>query len=266
MRFAAGKTVFALLFCLLPLAGGAHFQVILPSADIVGADDPRQISLELFFGHPFEGHGMVMDAPAEFGVMADGRKTALTQSLQQTTIRDHKAWMTKYDLRRPGDYLFFAEPAPYWEPAEDCFIVHCTKVCVSAFGAETGWDAEIGMKSEIVPLTRPYGLYAGNLFSGIVKVGGKPAPFVNVEIEHLNQDGARQAPADPFKTQVVKTDANGVFHYAMPWAGWWGFAALTESGETISRDGEPKAIELGAVMWVRAAEPKTTSPPARGAQ
>jgi cobalt/nickel transport protein len=263
MSSAARQTVLIALVSLFSIASQAHFQMILPSADIVGVNDGRRISLDLFFCHPFEGHGMHMEKPAAFGVMADGKKTDLTGSIRQETINGHKGWRTGFDLRRPGDYLFYTEPQPYWEPAEDCYIVHCVKVCVSAFGAQTGWDAEIGMRAEIIPLARPYGLYAGNLFSGIVKVGGKPLPLAEVEVEYYNPDRAYAAPADPFITQIVKTDANGVFHYAMPWAGWWGFAALTEAEETIRKDGVVKPVELGAVMWVKAVEPQASPAPAQ---
>jgi cobalt/nickel transport protein len=51
-------------------------------------------------------------------------------------------------------------------------------------------------------------------------------------------------------TQVVKADADGVFTYAVPRAGWWGFAALNTSDQKIKRDGEDKDIEIGAVIWV----------------
>jgi len=56
--------------------------------------------------------------------------------------------------KRPGVYAFFMEPNPYWEPAEDCFIVHYTKTVVTAFGDDEGWDEEIGLKTEIVPLSK----------------------------------------------------------------------------------------------------------------
>ena len=36
-----------------------------------------------------------------------------------------------------------------------------------------------------------------------------------------------------------------------PNAGWWGFAALNTAPETMTQDGEEKAVELGAVIWVR---------------
>ena len=57
-------------------------------------------------------------------------------------------------------------------------------------------------------------------------------------------------------TQVVKTDANGVFAYAAPWAGWWGFAALNTAAEKMDYKGQPKNVELGAVLWLEFAAPK----------
>ena len=51
-------------------------------------------------------------------------------------------------------------------------------------------------------------------------------------------------------TQVLKADANGIFSYAAPASGWWGFAALQEADFQIDHDGQPKNVELGAVIWV----------------
>jgi cobalt/nickel transport protein len=49
-------------------------------------------------------------------------------------------------------------------------------------------------------------------------------------------------------TQTIKADGNGLFTYATPVAGWWGFAALNEADYTILRDGVDKGVELGAVI------------------
>ena len=59
-------------------------------------------------------------------------------------------------------------------------------------------------------------------------------------------------------TQVVRTDDQGIFTYAMPWDGWWGFAALAEAPEKVkSPDGkEEVGVELGAVLWIRAEKVK----------
>jgi cobalt/nickel transport protein len=171
--------------------------------------------------------------------------------LKAKQIGEFSAWEANYRVRTPGDHIFYVEPKPYWEPAEDCFIVHYTKVVVNSLGVEEGWDEEVGLKTEIVPLTRPYGLWAGNVFQGIVKVNGKPAPGTEVEVEYYNKEGKIEAPGDPMITQVVKADPNGVFTYAMPQAGWWAFAALNTDEGKMKHNGEQKPVEIGAVLWVR---------------
>ena len=230
---------------------GAHFQGLIPSDDMITKSDDKTISFNLIFFHPFEGHYMNMAKPNQFGVLFRGKKRNLLSTLKEKSMKGFSTWQTTYKAGRPGDYIFYVEPKPYWEPAEDCFIIHYTKVIINAFGVEEGWDEEVGLKTEIIPLTRPYGLYTGNVFRGIVKVDGKAAPFTEVEVEYYNRDGKLEASADPFITQVVKTDGNGVFTYAMPKAGWWTFAALNEDKKKIEYKGEPKSVEIGAVLWVK---------------
>ena len=163
----------------------------------------------------------------------------------------HQGWQATYPIQRPGVYTFHMEPQPYWEPAEDCFIVHYTKTVVTAFGDDEGWDAEIGLPTEIVPLAKPFGLYAGNVFQGIVKLNGKPVPYAEVEVEYYNQDGKAQAPTEYMITQTIKADQNGLFTYAAHRAGWWGFAALNEADFKLkTTSGEEQGVELGAVLWV----------------
>ena len=160
----------------------------------------------------------------------------------------------RYTIRRPGDHVFYVIPAPYFEPAEECFIVHYTKVVVHALGLQEGWDAEIGLKTEIIPLTRPYGIWAGNVFQGIVKAFGRPVPYAEIEVEYL-ADGKIEAPAEPFVTQVIKADQNGVFTYACPKAGWWSFAALSEDRVNMKHsDGKNYPVEIGALFWIKVYE------------
>ena len=255
MSLKSLKASFFITSVLFANIASAHFQMIIPSDDMVQQDEPRKVHLDIRFWHPFEGFGMNMAMPEQFGVMFKGNKIDLKSQLKadKQTDRRNKTFTTytlDYDLKRPGDYVFYTEPKPYWEPTEDKYIVHCTKTVVNAFGMEEGWDAEVGMKAEIVPLTRPYGLWDGNVFQGIVKVHGKPAPFTTVEVEYYDEVGNMKAPADPMITQVVKADANGVFTYAMPWGGWWGFAALNTDDKKMMHDGKEYPVELGAVLWL----------------
>lgn len=256
----------ASLMILAANPASAHFGTITPSDDIVTQDDDKTLNIEVKFIHPLEGHYMEMVKPKQFGVMHGKKKTDLLSTLKEAKGKsaDQKKmfgfWKTDYKIKRPGDYTFFVEPTPYWEPAEDCFIIHYTKVCVNALGLEEGWDRPVGLETEIIPLTRPYGLWTGNLFTGQVMLKGKPVPFAEVEVEYLNESPGNISvivpPADPYVTQVVKADSNGVFSYAMPKAGWWGFAALNEADWKIKHDGQEKGVEIGAVYWVNTRDMK----------
>ena len=54
---------------------------------------------------------------------------------------------------------------------------------MAALGDEEEWDQEVGLKAEIIPLTRPFGVSAGNVFRGLVKFNGKPLPGADVEVD-----------------------------------------------------------------------------------
>ncbi len=229
----------------------AHFGMVIPSDSMIMQGENSVVRIVLSFSHPFEEAGMELTKPRVFGVMANGKKLDLLNRLIKTQVMGHTAWRTEYKINRPGVYIFYMVPKPYWEPAEDCFIVHYTKSVVTAFGDDEGWDEEVGLKTEIVPLAKPFGLYAGNVFQGIVKLDGRPVPFGEVEVEFYNKDGKAQAPSDYMTTQTIKADKNGVFTYAVPVSGWWGFAALNNADFKLSHDGEEKDVELGAVLWIR---------------
>lgn len=229
----------------------AHFGMVIPSDNMVMQDDSRKVELVLSFSHPFEMVGMPLVKPLEFFMVKDGKKQNLNATLQETKVMDRKAWKAEYTIKRPGAYTFVMEPEPYWEPAEDCFIVHYTKTIVAAFGDDEGWDSELGLKTEIVPLSKPFGLYATNVFQGIVKLDGRVVPYAEVEVEFFNEDKKAHAPSDYMVTQTLKADGNGVFTYAAPVAGWWGFAALNTSDKKMMHNNEKKDIELGAVLWVK---------------
>jgi cobalt/nickel transport protein len=239
----------------VPLEATAHFQELIPSTEIVDADTGGDLTLALTFTHPMErGPAMAMGEPAAFGVLTADGKQDLKDALNPVDVDGKRAYQASFTVPRPGGYIFYIAPEPYWEPAEGVMIVHYTKSVVDAYGAEEGWDRLVGLPVEIEPLTRPYGLWAGNVFTGVVKKAGEPVPFAEVEVEWRN-DGSVEPPAAPFVTQVLKADANGVFSYAMPRAGWWGFAALIEGDEPMQNpDGEEVPVEEGALIWVRARE------------
>ncbi|MCH8531197.1 MAG: DUF4198 domain-containing protein [Saccharospirillum sp.] len=244
------RTLTAVALSIAATTASAHFGMIIPSDAMVEQQGNRVVSLDIAFAHPFEQYGMTLVRPSQFSVIYDGEATDLTDRLETSSYLGSDSFSLEYELTRPGVYLFAMAPEPYWEPAEDAFIIHYTKTYVAAFGDDEGWDAEAGFPTEIMPLTRPFGLWAGNVFQGIVMTDGEPVPYAEVEVEFINTDSAITAPSELMITQTILADANGVFTYAAPRAGWWGFAALSEADYTLTMNGEEKEVELGAVIWV----------------
>lgn len=241
---------------LLVLAMGssafAHFGMAIPSGPEATMKQ-RKLDIDFSFSHPFAGVGMDLVKPKQAGVFFEGKITNILPSLKAKKIMDFPSWTTNYTFKRPGVYSFFMEPTPYWEPAEDSFIIHYTKVSIPAFGGDEGWDEPVGLKTEIIPLLRPFGNYAGNTFVGQVLLDGKALPNAEVEVELYNK-GRFKNPSDYHETQVIKADANGIFSFSCPQEGWWGFAALSEADFTMPAPsgpdkGKQKGVEIGAVFW-----------------
>ena len=235
-----------LYLVLLSVFANAHFLTFIPSSDNVSNQNNSTITFEMMFIHPFEQTGMTMEKPV--GIFLESKKNSL--DLKKTEKFDHLAWDSSYKIKRPGVYKFFVEPKPYFEINEEKFISHVPKVIISAFGREDNWDEPLGLKYEIIPMTKPFGLYSGNLFQGKVLHNGKVASNVEVEVEFYNTLGLK-APTDAHITQVVKTDDNGIFSFVMNNKGWWGFAALIEEGGKKYK-GKEYPIENGALLWIKA--------------
>jgi len=241
---------------LLPLSAQAHFLLLKPSTDIVEGSSARKIEIEARFTHPMEGGPNMPFKPVKSGVFINGRTLPIKWERREVAAEPGSKEKVPYytaevKLRRPGVYQFFIVPDYYFEPAEEKFIRQIAKVVVDAYGVENGWDRPIGLKAEIVPVTRPFGIWEGNTFVGRVYFNGRPAPNITVEVEYLNTRGIK-VPASPFITQTVKTDKDGYFYYTIPWAGWWGFSAIGNGGKRRYKDGKLYPVELDAVMWVKA--------------
>ena len=228
----------------------AHFLQLIPEQDVLPNGGP--VAVDIRFSHPMDG-GPVMEMarPEQVGLATADGVEALGDALEPVTVDGKQAWSLDLDLARPGGATLFVEPTPYWEPAEGKYIVHYTKVFLDSYATGEGWDREVGLPVEIRSLVRPTGVWTGNVFRGVVLRDGAPVPHAEIEVEYLN-DGGVTAPNDAFVTQVIKADGDGHFAYAMPRAGWWGFAALLEAEETMtSPAGDDVPVELGGLIWVR---------------
>ena len=245
----------------------AHFQMIYtPESALQKA---KTIDLKLVFTHPFEaGHTMDMGKPEQFFVVRKEKKKDLLSTLKPITwtslTNNGAAYETTYKLRGMGDNVFCLVPSPYMEKEEDAYIQQITKVVINTGGFPTDWDAEIGLPAEIVPLDKPYALWTGNVFRGIVKSNGNPVPFAEIEVEYMNhepvlsknafsQKADVEAPQDAFVTMTIKANGDGEFSFGIPKAGWWGFCALGAGPDTEYKG---KELSQDAVIWIQAKDMK----------
>jgi cobalt/nickel transport protein len=244
-------------------AAQAHFQLLYTPEMLL--ETPAEIDLALIFGHPMENtHTMDMGPPEAFFVLFRGEKTDLTDSLEAVDWQgpgegSAQAYKASYSIRRNGDYLFALVPEPYMEASEDIYIQQLTKTIVNKGAMPTGWNepigAPMGLPTEIVPLNKPYQVFAGSTFTGQLLAEGEPAAGVECEIEYINSTLDLQANRTSQETLgpvpktglVTITDANGVFTFGIPRPGIWGFACL---GSGPDKEHKGKELSQDAVLWI----------------
>jgi len=247
---------------ILTTSAFAHFQMLYtPNTALVKG---QTIEQKHIFTHPFaDEHTMDMAGVEEFYVINKEKKTDLKPTLKSITFQGHhnsgKAYESTYKARKMGDHVFVMKPTPYFEANEGAYIQQITKSIINVAGAPTNWDAELGLKAEIVPLTKPYAIWEHGSFTGIVKSNGKVVPNAEIEVEYLNRDvdmknnkmgsSRVEAPQDAFVTMTIKANKDGEFTFSIPKAGFWGFCALGAGSDTEYKG---KELSQDAVIWVEA--------------
>lgn len=249
--------------CLYAGAAQAHFQMVY-TPDLL-LDRGGKITLKTPFTHPAaSGHVMSAEQPEAFYQIRKGKKTDLLPALKPINWNSAEntgpAFEADVRLRGLGDNIFVYKSAPYLEEAEDIYIQQITKTIVNVGSLPTQWNEEFGLKAEIVPLTKPYAIYEGGTFSGVVKSQGEPVPFAEIEVEYINYEPdlatntfsatpTLNPPAEAFVTMTIYADANGTFTFGIPKAGQWGFCAL---GVGPVKEHKGKELSQDAVIWVQA--------------
>ena len=252
-------------------AASAHFVVMYtPSTALNRASD---VPFNIVFTHAFSGGPtMGMEKPEKFyysrGHRFGDNDVDLMEYLEPVewetgngdeTAQAWRANIPRKEMRSLGDYQIVLEPAPYLEEEEDLYIQQFTKVMVNVGGVPGNWAETVGLPAEIEALNKPYANWTGAVFRGIVLSDGLPVPFTQVEVEYLNHpldvennrfedEGLINAPHPSLEAMVILTNEFGEFSFAMPKAGWWGFAALTVGPERVYNG---KNLSQDAILWVQ---------------
>ena len=245
---------------LLPVAAQAHFLLEYTTDTMI--DRPGDVPVKLVFWHPMSvGHVMALDKPQEFYAIHNGETIDLMDTLTPSTFNggenENPAFLGSVPVKRSGDYVLVTVPQPYYEESEDIFIQQITKAYLNRNELPTDWDQPQGLKTEILPLNKPYNVITGSTFTGQVLSEGEPVAGAEIEIEYMaaepsfetNAASDPQAKPMPGGAVVAISDANGYFTFGVPKAGYWGFAALGSGPDT---EHEGKELSQDAVIWIRA--------------
>ena len=242
----------ALVLAAFPSAH-AHFPILIHDA-AMGATNGT-VTVTYAAGHPFE-LDMEPAAKPERLLYLDGRgqATNLTASLQATWFRGDTnagAWQPRLEPTR-GDGLLALDSAASVDASQKTLYREYVKVCLHR-GRQDGWHRRTGQPLEIVPLTRPYGLRPGMVFTGKLMRGAAPVANTEVYFERLNdrRPDPGSLPPEPLITFAVRTDGTGQFTVALPDPGWWVLGAYVDDLGTVRHDGKDYRLEGFAGLWLR---------------
>lgn len=242
-----------------PAHPGADAPTPPPAPELPSIDE--QVDVLITMMRPFQNQGLVMDMPQLFAVLRYDNASPVKDGLVQPERRDllgdveeigyldQKAWGANVALTTPGLYQFIIEGRPWWDAAQGQFLQHYVKTMLPVHGVERGWDQPVGQTFEIQALTRPFGLTAPALFTGVALLNGKPLPNAAVRMARINTE-KRSVPTPWHEELSARTDKAGQFSFILNQPGWWCCTANTPGDPLKGSDGAPKPLSLGALLWL----------------
>ena len=226
------------------------------------SDISEEVDLLITMMHPFAHEGLPMSMPQLFAVLrhdADSRREGnrrqperrdLLGDVEEILYLGKKAWGANVALPHPGLYQFIMETRPWWSADRERFLQHYVKAILPVYGVENGWEQPADLRFEIIPATRPFGLTSPCIFTGrVVAAGGKPMVDTDITMTRINTDG-RKVPTRWHENMAARTDNNGRFAFVLNKPGWWCCEATTRGDPLKGPDGQPRELELGALLWL----------------
>ena len=252
-----GLAVSVVMFVVSVQPAFAHFPMLIhdsPFANVNGV-----VNLMFAVGHPYEQEYADPSMPEKVtALLPTGQTVDLTASLTEGTYTVDELTANVFEFtftpEQPGDYIIALDSKPEYG-LNNTLYQEFLKVCVHA-QEQNGWEQRTGQPLEIVPLTRPYGMEEGYVFTGQLLKGDEPLAGVEIEIEQflVHVPKVEDLPPEPLITKIVKTDPNGVFSHTLPHPGWWIFAASVEDAGEVTKDGSIYTLSGLTGLWIHVEE------------
>jgi len=221
----------------------------------------EEVIWDLFRSEPFQGVIYDLKAPQAL-IYAPDKKPRLV-ALRRIKILDHAsgkkrfAWQAHFVPDTPGDYYLVLHSEPTLVSGLPEVWEEWVKVPLHVEQSKS-WARPLGLRVEIVPSVRPYGLMAGTSFSARVFFEGRPAsrvrlqmvPFTGVylTLKELPQDENGRLDI-PLMYLDLLTDEQGGFTVSFPHPGWWLLSAVIPIGQyRLGQEQFP--FYLRASLWL----------------
>lgn len=249
MRRSRFALALAALVVAAPL-GWAHYPMLVTSTPFARPGD--EVRIDFTIGHPYVNDRFAAERPGRVRVFPPvGPAQDVTAHVTTGSLSYHDAPLPMHQLaytpRKPGDYVFSYECRLFTEPPQRQ-VIDFAKVIVHVGDAQIGWWREVKTPLEIVPLTRPYAIKAGDTVRGRVLELGRPMVGGVVEGESYIDPIPDPMPELAFTRRAERTDPTGCFAMTLDREGWWLLSVATDGGP-----GEQGLLEHPAhraVLWV----------------
>ncbi len=251
-----------LLLAIVTGPASAHYNMLIPSTPWAKTGD--KVTFTHQWGHPFEHELSDAAAPRRVYVISPkGERTDLTNTVEAVKVpgadgKPVRANRFHFTPETRGDWTFVLVSAPIFLEDMKVSVEDVVKVVLHV-RTQNGWDAVSGEPSELVPITRPYGLLPGMVFQARATgpKGTKSAPLAGaaVEYERYNSKPIKDAPDDELITFRTRTDDSGVLTCSLPEPGWWGITVLRNGGNADAQ-GKAHPVIHRLTLWIHVNERK----------
>lgn len=264
------KGLIFILIILIWIISGIFSSAIAANMAVLAPDQPTidkkendkknktyEVDLLLGLVDPFLYTGKDMDRPQMFAVYILNNDNGnlvqeridLLGDVEEILHLNTKSWGANVALHKPGLYQFLMETKPWWDEQSKTFFHQQAKMMTPVFGSDQGWDQPVGQPLEIVPLTRPFGLIAPALFTGLVLEDGKPAPNLTVEMGFINSLKIK-TPSAWHHMLKTRTNSLGEFSFLLNLAGWW-YCKVDMRGDPLKGpDGKLAPVIKSSLFWL----------------
>lgn len=229
----------------------------------------EEVDMLISLMSPREHAARPMDMPQLFAVLRHDAATRFVNGTPQPDRRDllgdleetlylkTRAWAANVAIERPGLYQFITETRPRFDTGRRCFEQQYVKSILPVHGIEDGWERPAGLRLEILPLTRPFGLSAGAVFSG--RAVGPEGPLAHARV-YMDRVRTEKKPAPALWQHDLegRTDSDGRFVLTPDAPGWWCCVVEVEGQPLKGPDGQPTPLILGSVLWLYVDAPAQT--------